>query len=108
MEIGVDLHDPLGLPLPVTVDGEEDGVTRQFELAVLVAPIRPLVREQYVLENTHPNALILIRLKLAHIVFVVVILVFDVHGVSFVLRLPIPLLLFEVFVDISVGVEVLL
>lgn len=107
VEVGVDLDDPFGLPLPAAFDGQNDGVSGQLDSTVLVAPVRSLVREEHIFEKSHPDALVLIRLKLPEFVFVCLPLI-DEHRVRPVLRLPISCLLIKVLVYLNLRAKIVI
>ena len=62
VEVGIDLDDPFGLPLPIW--RQFDTVLRHSGSTVLIRPVGSLVREKHVLKHTHPVSLVLVDLEL--------------------------------------------
>ena len=102
MKVLIDFHDPLSLPFPVAVKGQEDGVTGQFDFAVLVAPVGAFVGEEDVFENAEPDALILIRLEISHLILVFFLLLLHEYGVFLVHRFLVSLLFFKLVINFRV------
>jgi len=75
VEVGIYLSYPLRLPFPVAVNRQKDRVTWQFKRTILITPIWPLMWEKHVFENSHPNTLILIGLKLSDFIITCIFII---------------------------------
>ena len=67
LELSILFDLPTALPLPLTLNRQENAIFGQFNRALLVTPCSSLMRKKYLLENSHPDPLILISFKLPHL-----------------------------------------
>lgn len=82
IELGINLDDPVGLPLPGSLWWQEDALFGYFMLACFIAPNWSFMWKDGVFEDAHPHSLVLIDFKLLDGVWVLQFCLLDhIHGI---------------------------
>ena len=94
LELLVLFDAPVDFPLPASVNRQQDRVFGQLDFTVLVTPPWALVRQEFVVEYTHPDALILVSFELSNL-FIFKLLVIEIKVVYSAINRISPILLIQ-------------
>lgn len=81
LELLVFFNAPVDFPLPTSVDWQEDSVFGQLDFAILITPTWAFMRQKFIVEYAHPNALILKSFELSYF-FILKLLVIEIDVVD--------------------------